>query len=229
MEDTQKVIKHFYDELFEQNLKTVFTDKTPEEMVSSAVDSEGWFSWKPIHGTLDISSYRDIERKFHVAFPKSFIEWHKLYFFLDCDCSLVRLPHSSPAEPLQEIIDNLDNDIAQELILLKIYPFGQEGNDTGPLVFDGRSSINDNEFPIRIYDYDYNGGLEGLSEIIFSSFLKLLECITYFLEEVKTRKIHEIIPDFFTIDPDGAGKTGIDYWLGWITMAKENDELFGNQ
>nr|WP_315420846.1 hypothetical protein [uncultured Pedobacter sp.] len=229
MENKEKIIIDFFKEFFSQELKTVYTEKTPKEMMTSEIDTEGWFYWKPINGTFDTDKYTDIEKKFHVIFPKSFIEWHKLFFFLDGDCSLVRLPHSSPNEPLQELIDNLDNDLAMDLISLKIYPFGQEGNDMGPLVFDGRKEMINNEFPIRFFDHDYYNDLEGLSEIIFSSFLKLLECITYFLKEVTTRKIHDIIPDFFRIDPDGAGKTGVDYWLAQSAMARENDELFGNQ
>jgi hypothetical protein len=229
MDNKKKIINGFFQQFFDQELKTVFIEQTPKDMMASAVDDEGWYDWKPINGKSNVNDYQNIEKKFNVKFPVSFKEWHRLYFFLDCDCSLVRLPYSSPNEPLQEIIDNLDNDLAENLIELKIYPFGQEGNDMGPLVFDGRYEIVDNEFPIRFFDYDYYGDIEGLSEIIFSSFLKLLECITYFLKEVKERKIHEIIPDFFTIDPDGAGKTGIDYWLAQSAMAKENDELFGNQ
>jgi hypothetical protein len=94
-------------------------------------------------------------------------------------------------------------------------------------VFDGRNPRPDNEFPIRVYDHEFGGQLEGLSEIVFSSFAKLLECVTYFLQELKSRKNFEIIPDFFRIDPEGAGKTGIDYWLTCIKMQKANFEEFG--
>jgi hypothetical protein len=83
------------------------------------------------------------------------------------------------------------------------------------------------EFPIRVYDQEYGGNLEGLSEIIFSSFPKLLECLTHYLIELKTRNNFEIIPDFFKIDPDGAGKTGVNYWLSWTSMQRENFNEFG--
>ncbi|MNL48038.1 hypothetical protein D3C87_1708650 [compost metagenome] len=112
--------------------------------------------------------------------------------------------------------------IAEQLIPLKLYPFGNEGNDAGPLVFDGRIDTINNEFPIRVYDHEFGGDLEGLSEIIFSSFEKLLACLTHYMTELKTRKSFEIIPDFFKIDPTGAGLTGIDYWLSWANMQKAN-------
>jgi len=227
MAGKQKLIGDFFEQFFSQELKTVFTDKTPQEMMDSPLDTYGWYIWKPIDGTLTDIDYNKIEQRFGVKFPKSFIEWHKQYFFLDCSCQLMGLPISSPTEPLQQIIDNLDYSLAEDLIDAQLYPFADEGNDTCPLVFDGRHMVNDNEFPIRVYDHEFGGDMGGLSEIIFSSFSKLLECITYFLKEIETRKSYEIIADFFVIDPTGAGKTGLDYWLGWVTMEKENDKLFG--
>ena len=206
--------------------KVAHTHKFPESMRASGIDSEGWIEWKPIPGTLAESEYHRIENTYGIQFPKSFINWHKAYFFLDGNFSILRLPESSPAQPLESIKQTLDWFIPQQLIPQKIYPFADEGNDSGPLVFDGRMPMPDNEFPIRVYDQEFGGDLNGLSEIIFSSFPKLLECITHYLTELKTRKSFDIIPDFFQIDPHG-GKTGIDYWLGWEAMQKENFEEFG--
>jgi hypothetical protein len=72
-----------------------------------------------------------------------------------------------------------------------------------------------NEFPVCYYDFEYNGNIEGLSMPIFSSFTKLLECITHYLEQLEAKKNNEVIPDFFEIDPKGAGLTGREYWLAW--------------
>ncbi|RDC54769.1 hypothetical protein DU508_19900 [Pedobacter chinensis] len=225
MENRKEIIENFFRQLFRRDLRTVFkAENTPAEIMASTVDSEGWYEWKPLIGTLKLDDYKVIEQKFNIIFPKSFIEWHKAHFFLDGDCTLLRLPHSSPNEPLQEIIDIIDNDIAKDLIKLGLYPFGQEGNDAGLLIFDGRVEVMGNEFPIRFYDYD--GNTEGISEIIFSSFFKLLECITYFFKEIETRKSYEIIPEFLSIDPEGAGRTGVDYWLRWAAMEKSNEEYF---
>jgi hypothetical protein len=210
-------------------LRSVYGEKkTPKNMMATAVDEAGWYGWKPITGTLTDNDYYKVEQKFGVKFPKSFIAWHKKYFFLDCSCQLMGLPVSSPTEPLQQIIDNLDYSLAEDLIEAKLYPFGDEGNDAGPLVFDGRHEVEDNEYPIRVYDHEYGGDMEGLSETIFSSFPKLLECFTHYIQELATRKNFEIIPDFFQIDPTGAGQTGKDYWLSWVAMEKENEELLGS-
>ncbi|WP_029275113.1 SMI1/KNR4 family protein [Pedobacter borealis] len=225
-----EIINTFFTSYFNfSRLRSVYgEEKTPKNMMATPVDEEGWYTWKPIEGTLTNSNYRQVEEKFGVKFPKSFVEWHKQYFFLDCSCQLMGLPVSSPTEPLQQIIDNLDYSLAKDLIEAKLYPFGDEGNDAGPLVFDGRYEVKDNEYSIRVYDHEYGGDMDGLSEIVFSSFPKLLECFTHYIQEVETRKNFEIIPDFFQIDPTGAGKTGKGYWLSWVAMEKENDELFGD-
>lgn len=208
--------------------KTVFTDTIPGAMMLSKENEDGWFEWKLINGTLGEEAYHEVETAFNIKLPKSFIEWHRQYFFLDADISILRLPASNPNLPLQEIKDNLNWFIAEQLIPLKLYPFGDEGNDAGPLVFDGRTHAANNEFPVRFYDHEYGGDPEGLSEIIFSSFEKLLDCTTHYMTALKTRRNFEIIPDFFTIDPTGAGGPGVHYWSGWADMQKANFEAFGN-
>jgi len=225
-----EIIDIFFTSYFKfSSLRNVYVEgKTPKNMMATPVDEEGWYTWKPTKGTLTNRNYSQIEEKFGVKFPKSFVEWHKQYFFLDCSCQIMGLPISSPTEPLQQITDNWDYSMAQNLINSKLYPFGDEGNDTGPLVFDGRYDVENNEYPIRVYDHEYGGDMDGLSEIIFSSFPKLLECFTHYIQEIASRKNFEIIPDFFHIDPTGAGKTGVDYWLNWVAMEKENDALFGD-
>jgi hypothetical protein len=198
--------------------RTVFTKNSPASMMLSPTDEDGWFEWKLINGTLVESDYKKLEKEFNIQLPKSFIEWHKEFFFLDGDCSILRLPVSNPNLPLKALRDQLDWFIAEQLIPQKLYPFADEGNDTGPLVFDGRIAMKDNEFPIRVYDHEYGGDPEGLSEIIFSSFGKLLECLTFFMTEVKTKTNPGIVAEFFKIDPSGAGSKGANYWQQWAGM-----------
>jgi len=131
------------------------------------------------------------------------------------------------AAPLKEIIDHLNYDIAKDLIKLRLIPFAMDGFDEGPLVFDGRQSEMDNEFPIRTYNFDYNGQIDGLGDVIFSSFGKMLQCLTHFLKEKKSRRDFDIFPDFLSINPNGAGKTGVDYWLNYAAMERSNFEEFG--
>ena len=220
-------IEHFFRAYWTTGMKSVYTDKVPKEMMQSAVDKDGWYEWKLIPGNLTANDYNKIATKFKATLPDNFIEWHKHYFFADCDCSIIRLPLSLPTRPLEGIITNLDWDIPEQLIPLGLIPFADEGNDVGPLVFDTRNANDKKDFPIRVYDHEYDGDLDGLSEIIFSSFDKMLECLTHFLTETKTKKRFEVIPDFYTIDPYGAGSTGKSYWASWTQMEKANFEEFG--
>ena len=219
--------EEFFKVCWTSEMKSVYTDKVPKEMMQSDVNNNGWYEWRPIPGSLTIDDYKKVEAKFNVVFPDNFVQWHKKYFFVECSCLFVRFPPSLPTRPLEELIKNLDWDIAKELIPLGLVPFADEGNDTGPLVFDTRNKNGKEDFPIRVYDHEYGGDLEGLSEIIFSSFDKMLECLTYFLNETKEKKSFEVIPDFFMIDPVGAGSTGKYYWTSWAEMEKENFEKFG--
>jgi hypothetical protein len=220
------IIEQYFKAYWTTGMKSVYTDKVPEELMASPVDRDGWYEWKLAPGTLTTEDYKKVEEKFKITFPDIFVEWHKHYFFADGDCSITRLPHSLPTRPLEQIINNLDWDIPEQLIPLGLIPFAVEGNDAGPLVFDTRNTNDKKDFPIRVYDHEYGGDLDGLSEIIFSSFSKMLECLTHFLNETKTKKRFEVIPDFYTIDPNGAGLTGKSYWASWTQMEKANYEEF---
>lgn len=220
-------IKQFFKAYWRTGMKAGCTENIPKEMMVSAPNSEGSYEWKLIPGVLTNEDYKNVETQFNITFPENFIAWHKRYFFEDCDCSIIRLPFSSPTKPLQEIIDNLDCCIAEQLIPLGLIPFANEGNNAGPLVFDTRNASGKEDFPIKVYDHECGGDLDGLSEIIFSSFRKMLTCLTHFLTEIEKRKRFEVFADFYEIDPEGAGATGKEYWESRIAMEKAKFEEFG--
>ncbi len=121
-------------------------DGIPEEMRASLVDSDGNVEWRLMKSTLGEKDYQELECEFGVTFPKSFKTWHSTYFFPVGDCSLVRLPHSLPADPLKELRSRLDWYIPEQIIPQHLYPFASEGNDTGVLVFDARKTCMEDEF-----------------------------------------------------------------------------------
>lgn len=220
------IIEQFFHAYWEPGMKMVHTDKVPKEMMHSNIDEDGWYEWKLLPGTLTVEDYMKIESHYKVILPENFIEWHRRYFFEDGDCSIIRLPSSLPTRPLEKLRDNLDWHIPEQLIPMGLISFADEGNDAGSLVFDTRGVSGRTDFPIRVYDHEYQGDLDGLSDVIFSSFNKLLECLTHFLKETKVQKSFEVIPDFFSIDPYGAGSTGKSYWESWAAMEKANFEEF---
>ncbi len=186
-------------------MQIVFTERIPTEMMASPVDDEGWFTWKPIPGTIPLRVYNDLEKSHRIKLPESFIAWHQAYYFPDGDMSLVRLPHSLPSEPLAELAELLDFD---SLVDNGFVPFANDGADIGLWVFDARKEIEGNEFPVTFYDYEH-----GLGDIIFSSFPKALECLTFYLEHLNSSSEGDIIREFIRIDPHGAGNSGLDFWI----------------
>lgn len=220
-------IEQFFEAYWKPGMKSVYNDYTPKEMMQSTINKDGWYEWKLMPGTLTMDDYKKVTSKYGANYPDNFIEWHRRYFFEDGDCSIVRFPHSLPTRPLAKIIENLNWYIPEQLIPLGLIPFADEGNDAGPLVFDTRNAIQMEDYPIRVYDHEFGGDLSGLSDIIFSSFSKMLDCLTHFLTQTNSKNRFEAIPDFFDIDPKGAGSTGKSYWLSWIQMDKANYEEFG--
>ena len=87
-------IEQFFKAYWTAGMKSVYTDKVPKEMMQSSIDEDGWYEWKLIPGTLTSDDYKKVETKFKAILPENFIEWHKRYFFANCDCSIIRFPQS---------------------------------------------------------------------------------------------------------------------------------------
>jgi hypothetical protein len=220
-----RIIENFFNQFFKKEIfiATYQDGVTPKSMMNSSVDVDGYYNWKPIKGTLKEAVYEKLQTDFKVKFPKSFISWHQRYYFFGQDCSIIKLPASLPHRPLQELSFILNHEISTQLAKLKLCPFAYDKHPNRLFVFDTRTTVADQEYPIRIYEGN-GSDLHGLSEVIFSSFSKLLECLTYLLEEVNNRKVHEIIPGFFCIDPKGAGASGISYWTEVVQLEKAIDD-----
>lgn len=205
----KKLAEEFINAYWSPGVSNVYTKYTPREMMlypEKGADKEGWFKWKPIKGTLSFDDYRKLEKSFGFKYPKNFIEWHKEYLFMDGDCSFVRLPSSNPNQPLKELIDNLDWPIPEVLIPQGLIPFADDGNDTGPWVFDTREAEDEFDCPIRIYDHEYGGDLDGLSSVAFSSFRKMMECLIYYLKaDIEGDSDLHIYEEFSRIDPENYG------------------------
>jgi hypothetical protein len=202
----------FFTAYWRTGMTTVHTEGMSPDMMAGPEDDEGWVEWKPIRGTLTDEDYKQLEEAYQIQLPPSFIDWHKAFFFCDGDCLIAQLPASLPNEPLEELRNQLN--YGGNLISHGLYPFASDGSGTGnPLVFDARYPVTNNEFPIRIYDHEFIDDLNGLGEIIFSSFSKMLSCLVYFLNRPEAVESGEAIRGFFDIDPTGAGGPGRNYWL----------------
>ena len=219
------ITANFFAAYWLPGMTAVYTEAESPEMMAGPVDEDGWFEWKLAKGNLQDSDYKRIEEEYQIQLPPSFIDWHEAFFFCDGDCMIAQLPASSPYEPLALLKAQLD--YGGDLISQGLYPFATDGNGVGnPLVFDARHPVVGNEFPIRVYDHEFVDDLNGLGEIIFSSFSKMLECLTYFLSRPKELESGEAVRGFFDIDPTGAGGPGQDYWLSnWGNTRWKNTRI----
>lgn len=74
-------IEQFFKAYWTTGMKSVYTNKVSKDRMASPDDTDGWYEWKLIPGTLTLDDYKKVEAKFGVIFPCNFIEWHKRYFF----------------------------------------------------------------------------------------------------------------------------------------------------
>ena len=71
----KELIENFFEAYFSSStMHTVYVEgRTPKDMMASNVDEDGWFTWKPIEGTLTELDYHNVEQKFNVLFQKALL------------------------------------------------------------------------------------------------------------------------------------------------------------
>ena len=166
--------------------------------------------------------FSTLERQFHTVFPDSHKQFYERYNFSEIEIPLLRLTGSDPH--LSNLATEYNWDLPKRLTDNQLYVFGDGGNDIGPLVFDGRIPKSGNEFPIRMYDHEFTDGApEALTEILFSSFTKMIECLLHYLEEGPKTGYNAAIRQFLDIDPEGAGSEGREFWPPWFDEPDESE------
>jgi len=86
--------------------KTVWTERLPKEMLVGEPDEEGWVEWRMIAPADSLASELDtLEAEAQIRLPRSFKRWFGLYYTLDMDCGIVRLPECPSNDPFREMKD----------------------------------------------------------------------------------------------------------------------------
>ena len=67
----QKIVEKFFQALFKEDKRSVYTDRIPKEMIDTPPDKSGWFTWKPLKGNLKLEDYRKLETEFNNELPRS--------------------------------------------------------------------------------------------------------------------------------------------------------------
>lgn len=178
--------------------------------------------WRYLPSTRGEKNYSALEQELGIVLPDSYKQWHGQYDFPKIEFPMLNLFGSN--RNLSLLASEYDWDLPPLLAGNQLYIFGDEANDVGPLVFDGRDATPGNEFPIRVYDHEFiDGEPEALSEIIFSSFTKMVECLLHYIKASPESGHGTSIRQFYDIDPEGAGSQGREYWDTWMAMLDETD------
>ena len=107
-------------------------------------------------------------------------------------------------------------------------PFGSEPfMDAGPVCFDTTRRLQDGDCPIVFWDHEWVGSKKEICPL-FSSMSKMLECLKFevqaeinFIYHDETdnpehlQKKKQLLSQFLSLDPTGAGETARSYWTSW--------------
>lgn len=206
-----ELIDEFYRVRYKRQmpLYMVLTADTPTEMIiGRSPDTTDWIEWKLLERSNDIDpAFTVFEKEIGHKLPESFKRWHSRYYTLDGDISIVRLPEIPSNNPFGDLRSQMfDQYLPEALSKRGFIPFASDGNDVGPLCFDSSMIIDDNEWPIYVWDHEGDDSDKYL-KLIFSNFRKLLECCTHLYggQLAGYGELAEGISGFSVIDPEGAG------------------------
>ena len=146
------------------------------EIVLGERDKEGWIEWQLVKPKEPIRPLiAALEMQFDVIYPESFKRWFGMYYTMDMDCGVVRLPECDPDDPLRDLRGYLE--YGAELLEVGMLPFGYDGNDGGELCFDQREGRA--EPPIVWWEHERSPKhAKAFSEPIYVSFDAMIESLT---------------------------------------------------
>lgn len=172
--DPQKRIAHFIDEVVLPRANPL--PGVPPELRGAWSSDDGWFSWIAIPSPISVKDWNVFEQSIGVVFPPLFRAYFLYKQILDGDYGFVRLPDMSPPDPL----DNLKSQMAvffdcKSLQHHALLPFGQDGNDGGPLCFKTDEPTPEGDYPIYFTDHELLADPAYSGERRWNSFEHLID------------------------------------------------------
>ncbi|WP_064792363.1 SMI1/KNR4 family protein [Shewanella woodyi] len=150
----------------------------PEKFRENPDNGEEWDDWIEVASCVTNQDLDAIEERFETTLPHLLKLYLKYKIIFDGDFGIYRFPDMTPANPLKNLISQIDV-INQSSFFKahKLLPFAQDGNDGGPICFKYDEDGIEKGFPIYFVDYDliHNRDYEG--EIIYESFIQLIDAI----------------------------------------------------
>ena len=176
--ETLDRIAHFIDDVVLPRLNPL--PGVPVELRGDWSSGDGWYSWIAIDSPVSDDDMNDIERDAGISLPPLFRAYFLYKQMLDGDYGLVRLPDMDPSDPL----GNLRSQIAVSsdpncpaLSQNNLLPFGQDGNDGGPICFKTDQPTDDGDFPVYFADHELLSDPSYSGKRVWDTFGQLLKAI----------------------------------------------------
>ena len=204
--------------------------KLPGLMLDVSIPPSGdWVGWKPIPSTVTDADLDSLERETGLAFPPLYRDFLQYRHFVRLTEAGVRFERHLCHEWRERLRKAYFQSWLRERILdVGLLPFGAEAlMDAGPVCFDTRRRLPDGDCPVVIWDHEW---VDTAREVrpMFSSCRKMFECLSlaaatdlnfiYHGDDDDPSQLpqkRELLAQFLSLDPDGAGGAAREYWTCW--------------
>jgi len=165
------IIDKYLQKWIDMGLNRSPRDIEPEMADAEGPDEEGWTTWYPITSTATDDEIENIERTIGHALPPSYKVFLKHKHFYELHIAEAEFDDQEIRGWKASLVNMAFNEWAPELLIKKGYiPFAN-WSDWGMLCFDTNHPVEDNEYPVILWDHDDWANYQPFSE----GFQQLLE------------------------------------------------------
>lgn len=179
-EAVQQRIRHFIDEVYVPwGIKYLPSEASERYENDDPEDEDAWWNWNLVESPVVESDILSLEQAIGAPLPPLFRAWFMFKSLPETDFGWVRLPHVLPNAPLKDLCDSVQwmNDERMLFRKRNVFPFADDGNDTGPLCFDLTRPLPDGDYPILLFDHELLHQPEYAGMEVAESFSRLLDLI----------------------------------------------------
>ena len=173
----QDRIRRFVDEAFLPRAWDS-TSNPPAAMLADGPTGDGWVTWKAVDSPVTDADVFRLEATIGSPLPPLFRAYLMYKCLLMTEFGLVRLPSTPADDPLASVRIYVRLMDEQPYFRPRgLVPFGEDGNDGGPLCFDTSRPTPDGDYPVMFTDHELlpRPGYRG--EQRWSGFAELLDVL----------------------------------------------------
>jgi len=204
--------------------------KIPDSMRDTSIPlSNGWIGWRPIPSIVTNADLDALEDETSLAFPPLYRDFLHYLHFIELTETGIRFERHLPDTWRDSLRKAYFRSWPRKHTLdAGLLPFGDESfMDAGPVCFDTRHRLSDGDCPIVFWDHESEGTDEAVRKM-FSSSRRMFECLSLVAtsdlnfirhdeddDAALLPRKRELMNQFLSLDPEGAGGPAKDYWTCW--------------